>query len=488
MTSQRSSETTPTADSEQLFIRAWALQSREQEGSSTQCSSPVSPRAIYPRSREKKPTLHRKAYSEASVSLRDARDEAILAAHSTELVSGGENRVLAPAGVIRPPDVDPPDSNPSRTSSISERARRFLRLTSSSKGPNPTTDNEISEDTRPSLRWKRQVSGRWIEVRIGRKSKSNGQSWTGSTDSIPPDPDAASRAGAIQKNEDLTGASSEPIDINKISKGSRSSHASRIGDLYGRAKRRFGSQHRSEEPIPKIARANTHTLEVLERVSSILRDISETTRTSPSLSRTASSQTMNALHKRRTRRFPFSRRSAFSSSSSIQRLKMGIPPRNTPDAHEMYTGSDGKQHPVVEMTSRDGPAYLPSEARRIGTPPLPSSSPGLRQGFFFDENTSSGSNSSPKAEERQTGNGNGDGDQGPHRYTERDWYRARVAAEKAKDVQFQFELNVPEHLPNSPLCPKHPKNRHTGGKGVCVHHGRRLSSSEVQMTTDSDEL
>ncbi|KAK1759422.1 hypothetical protein QBC47DRAFT_410172 [Echria macrotheca] len=35
-----------------------------------------------------------------------------------------------------------------------------------------------------------------------------------------------------------------------------------------------------------------------------------------------------------------------------------------------------------------------------------------------------------------------------------------------------FEFDVSEHLPTSPMCPAHPKNK-SGGKGVCVYHGRR---------------
>lgn len=479
MTSQGGFETAPVTDSEQLFSRAWALQSRKREISSSQCSSPVSPKATGSRSREKRP-LHRKAYSEASVDVREDRSEAFLASHSTELVSIVENRVLAPTDANRLPEAGAPDLNTSRKSSISERARRLFGLNSSSKTPNVRTDNETSKDNRPSLRWKRQISGRWIEVRIGRKSKSSEQSWAGSTDSIPPISDVALEVGVVQ-NEDLTGVSSQSDDIEQISKGRKASHATRIGGLYGRAKRRIGLQQRSEEPIPKrLARTNTHTFDVLQRVSSILRDIPETTRTSPDISRTASSQTINGLHKRRTRRFPFSHRSPFSSSSSIRRLRMGISPRNTPDAQEMYLGSDGNTHPVVEMTSRDGPAYLPSEARRIGTPPLTSGSPGLRQGFFLDEYTSSDSTSSPKADGKQQVNGNGD--QESNGNAEADLYRARFVAEKAKDAQFQFDFNVPDHLPNSPLCPRHPKNRHTGGKGICVHHGRGLLTPKVQLS------
>lgn len=37
-----------------------------------------------------------------------------------------------------------------------------------------------------------------------------------------------------------------------------------------------------------------------------------------------------------------------------------------------------------------------------------------------------------------------------------------------------FELNLPEHLPSSPLCPKHPKYIGKGNR-VCVYHGRKKS-------------
>lgn len=40
----------------------------------------------------------------------------------------------------------------------------------------------------------------------------------------------------------------------------------------------------------------------------------------------------------------------------------------------------------------------------------------------------------------------------------------------------QFELNLPEHLPSSPLCPKNSKHK-SGGTGICVYHGRRRGAS-----------
>jgi hypothetical protein len=41
-----------------------------------------------------------------------------------------------------------------------------------------------------------------------------------------------------------------------------------------------------------------------------------------------------------------------------------------------------------------------------------------------------------------------------------------------------FELDMPEHLPSSPLCPKNPKHR-SGGQGICAYHERKRSDSIV---------
>lgn len=60
-----------------------------------------------------------------------------------------------------------------------------------------------------------------------------------------------------------------------------------------------------------------------------------------------------------------------------------------------------------------------------------------------------------------------------------------------------FEFDMPEHLPNSPMCPAN-VNHKSGGTGVCVYHGRRKSpfqvardkrreGSEVSITEPGDE-
>jgi parafibromin len=76
------------------------------------------------------------------------------------------------------------------------------------------------------------------------------------------------------------------------------------------------------------------------------------------------------------------------------------------------------------------------------------------------------------------------------RKTARDWWEAATKPREIRNestwksprsppLQGQtgipaFELNSPEHLPNSPLCAKNPKLA-SGGSGLCVYHGRRRS-------------
>lgn len=63
----------------------------------------------------------------------------------------------------------------------------------------------------------------------------------------------------------------------------------------------------------------------------------------------------------------------------------------------------------------------------------------------------------------------------------REWWDINlepVARRMSKDTSNEFVLRIPEHLPSSPLCPMHPKHK-SGGRGVCVYHGRRRSQHEA---------
>ena len=51
-------------------------------------------------------------------------------------------------------------------------------------------------------------------------------------------------------------------------------------------------------------------------------------------------------------------------------------------------------------------------------------------------------------------------------------------------VQLGFEFDVPDHLPNSPLCPLSSQHR-SGGKGICPLHGRRKLAPSSPSTSSA---
>lgn len=232
-----------------------------------------------------------------------------------------------------------------------------------------------------------------------------------------------------------------------------------------------------------------------------------------------------------------------SYTSSQRNLRMGAAPTSTPEEQATYkikrSPSAGTEEFLkVDISIRGGTSYLPSEARRIHTPPLPEEGvDGRWKGFFFDYNAprnrgsllgsepvgigfdsgGTGRNSvdSPDVDLRRLGPGclrrielertkskN-------KRILARDWYDVKLAEvdleieadqvaregdrrlnspdvlSKMRDRLFydgkevepeMFDLTIPEHLPSSPLCPRHPRYwRVVKGKGGqfrgCWMHG-----------------
>jgi parafibromin len=218
-------------------------------------------------------------------------------------------------------------------------------------------------------------------------------------------------------------------------------------------------------------------------------------------SRTSSSRRLHKLLRRNG--------TVMSKSSSVLDMLMGKPPASTPSEDALYAGTRGNDYFKVEISDPDGPTFLPSEARRIGTPPLPSDRPrkGRLRGFFFDYGSPGGlpfadlvapSSSSASGGGGNSGSGQpdndnggagvgggggggGDGGSGPQprprinrsaTVDSDDWFHFRYGGlGGARDSEPAFELNVPEHLPGSPLCPRSPLHK-SGGKGICVYHGR----------------
>ena len=132
------------------------------------------------------------------------------------------------------------------------------------------------------------------------------------------------------------------------------------------------------------------------------------------------------------------------------------------------------------------------------TPPMsprtPNRSPA--RGFFFDLSSPMTEDSKSDPERNSANTSNGSPPMANNKSNERsspglEWWEANsICADpgKIKSTNLavktagktnvrrppQFDLNPPEHLPSSPLCPKNPTHP-TRGFGICVYHGRRRS-------------
>jgi hypothetical protein len=119
----------------------------------------------------------------------------------------------------------------------------------------------------------------------------------------------------------------------------------------------------------------------------------------------------------------------------------------------------------------------------VHTPPSSGDPSGGRaRGFFFDLTPSTNSNGANAFPSEQLSESSG-----TCRHTarslmdskgERDWWDveelAAVPMPNRRAEPLDFEMEIPEHLPNSPLCPMHPKHK-SGGMGLCMYHGRKRS-------------
>lgn len=207
--------------------------------------------------------------------------------------------------------------------------------------------------------------------------------------------------------------------------------------------------------------------------------------------------------------------------SSIFNMRMGSTPRNSPTEKATYRvkrrpSAATEEFVKIDISIRGGTSYLPSEARRISTPPLPGDNqPGGRRGFFFDYNaphlseTCDEGHLSPQSTHFEGYSHNNyhsnvthdvsrSASTSPQRSPSRkaqtkamggDWYdaqladldamtgevdvtntaemeryhqckherQARLAEIRRRRYEAQLDFDIPEHLPNSPLCPRNPR-------------------------------
>ncbi|KAG8630980.1 hypothetical protein KVT40_000120 [Elsinoe batatas] len=143
-----------------------------------------------------------------------------------------------------------------------------------------------------------------------------------------------------------------------------------------------------------------------------------------------------------------------------------------------YLASDGKQYPRMYLTSPGSPSFLPSEMRRVNTPPVRQvasvgSTRGIGKTFALGMNQSNESEESilSRPERRRKGKQSPVIDRPGEE--QRDFFRMRIdqVLNTPDEQPAGFSFDIPDHLPSSPLCPLHPKH-HGGQKLICPMHGR----------------
>lgn len=373
------------------------------------------------------------------------------------------------------------DRTASDSSSLSSRTRKILGLPATHITPGAGSEQSPSK-ARSGFKWKHEFSGRGLEIRIGRRERPTEHSAEASGEATPI---PLSRGSTIPlplsqatTHIDLEGhdRSSNAASDQRLLPESRDSFQYATltpkEGLYCRTKRVLGFKRDPIDPNDPYSRNRTSTDNLLDRVTSTLRFLPD--RITPSTSSANSVSNLSIAAPSWQRIMSRHGKVGLSTSSSIRGLLMRKPPINTPAPETMYTGSDSNKYVAVDLTE-EGVAFLPSEARRISTPPLPTdaTSPGIRntRGFFFDYNAPPEPTFPTRLVESNAHVNR------PRR--DSDWYRVKMHAIDADDtIREQLAVSVPEHLPNSPLCPRHPKHK-SGGTGECPYHGRNPSLPET---------
>ena len=467
----------PSADIENSFFRGWTQRSSSTPGwslpSSTGNSSPASPTST---------AAQRKARKARFQSEGSAKTPIIQEVISTSIALGS----VAPTGTQEGASSlkfrassNSTESEPSSSrSSISSRARRLFNIPTTRKSGIATKPGNPRRDARKGFTWQHEISGHWLEIPNGKRRRSDVQSQTSEETTT----ERQAKSPAFITKMVSTANRSVDATPDDISQHISSLPLSPKEGLYFRTKRRLGLNRNVLEAGNSESRPRTMTGEVLERTASMLRLLAERIPTTPSTSTSGSNLSIAAT---RWRLLQPSRSRRGSSSSSIRSLMMGKPPTSTPEAQEMYTGSDEKQYFTVELTDTGAPTFLPSEAKRIKTPPLRLVGSGKSKvrGFFFDYNAPPDDELWDSAE-KPSASGSAPLVSGhrERRVSETEWYRVKLEAIEAEALSREhFVLQVPDHLPNSPLCPKHPRHK-SGGTGICPVHGRSVFSASTTQS------
>ncbi len=371
------------------------------------------------------------------------------------------------------------------SSAIGSKGIQILEISDAVRPPDRAPDRHNDEEppqARSDPQWKRDFLGGRLGIRFGREMGQTEEPVTPSSLSYITTLGIPSTASLtrVQTSSDhrWTDNGSNQLLLEESPEEFKSTGSAPKEGLYCRTKRVLGLKRDLPNATDGVYRSKDATATVLDRVSSNLREIAAKRLLSSSAKTSVSDLSIAA-----PRRHRFRPSSIYSTTSSIHERMMGTPPIPTPNSEAMYAEPGSHQHIALGLGDDDNPSFLPSEARRVSTPPLRDRSPGKgkHRGFFFDYQAPQVQNFAPRDPSRSLST------ERVGSVSDTEWYRRKLDNIDTECSSPEENVaSVPEHLPNSPLCPRHPKHR-SRGKGLCPYHGKNMTSPPESTAATSRE-
>ena len=475
----------PNPDGEQSFFRAWSIRQPHQSGSSESSSAttPGSPGTTPTHRRISRPFLSRGQSEHALSPLKHFDTINQSSSFRPTSLSTSKER------------LGPFKNSTSSYSALSQQSpcSSVSSVCSGSHHPvgpyrhpgKPASALSATKQERPGrtgYRWKREFSGHRLEITISRKSRARSATQespcasrptlarTHASDSVP-------QTATVEKNN----IQDVPVVVVSAASPSAPSTTELTSghNLLARAKRllgrKYGIQSTKSQGLEETRTSNP-TRSLPERgTTSMQQSAGKNSQAQRSDNRNNVAVSAMPTRSYQGRDFGFFKRSRNSISSSIRSLLGGKRPNFDEDQALFSTIPSKHQSP---LTGPKRPDFIPSEARRVNTPPLSpqSSTKGRLRGFFFELRA-------PGVEETDNWMGHAlekkkRASVGAALASEKEWFRVSVCGPEQAVAINEFEFHIPEHLPTSPLCPRNPKHS-SGGRGICVYHGRKRSLDEA---------
>ncbi|KAL8885823.1 MAG: hypothetical protein Q9215_006369, partial [Flavoplaca cf. flavocitrina] len=346
-----------TTEGESSFFRSWALRPRRFEyssssdispGSRTPVTSPISPRTVAPRP-IRPPLRQTPSRSYPANRVHHVQSNQHQPHHASPQVPLNAATHERTASRIRGSGETQTSRANSNASSLARRALSLFKDSTSSRKPSVIQHEKPSRLTRTSVAWKRELSGHWLEVRVGKKEPgTTSPAVQDSTSHVHYSPSLASYTATRMRRAIIHSKSKVSLrPPTRDSTNSSSPEGKPKETLVDRTKRILGIKSSVSLSTQQPTRGREQsTAETLDRTSAALQNLVELTPPSGSSTSNMSTASIGNKPKHRTLLRPRYRRhhTGHSSSSSVRRIMLGRSPVTTPNDECMYTGSDSQQY------------------------------------------------------------------------------------------------------------------------------------------------